>query len=836
MSAAPPNREKLWALFDRVQPVDLDSLTRAFVRHLEYTIGKYKHDTTEADIFEALARTVRDSLIDRWHETLELYRERRAKRVYYLSLEFLLGALLDATLVNLGMKEITRRALAEIGYDLGRIRAQEPDAGLGNGGLGRLAACFLDSMTTLDLPCMGCGIRYEFGMFHQRIENGYQRETPDQWLRRGSPWEIPRNDIVYPVSFGGHTERRRRPDGELAAHWVPGETVLAMAHDLLLPGFNTRTVNNLRLWRARASSEFNFDYFQHGDYLRAVEDKDRSETISKVLYPSDHVWVGRELRLRQEYLLVSATLQDALHTFAEEERDFAALPERVFFQLNDTHPALAVAELMRLLVDENGLPWGQAWSLTTRSVAYTNHTVMPEALERWEVDLLGRLLPRHLEIIYEVNHLFLERLRRDGMSEDTIRRLSLIDEGPPKRARMANLAIVGSKAVNGVAALHTEILKRDLFRDFHALWPEKFQNKTNGITHRRWLLSANPELSALLARAIGRGFMADLSQVSALEPFALDAGFCDEWRAVRRRNKAELAEIIRAECGVAVDPESLFDVQVKRFHEYKRQLLNALRVVGDYLRLKADPGMEYLPRTVIFGGKAAPAYRQAKLIIKLIHALAETINDDPDVGGRLKVVFLPDYRVSLAERIFPASDLSEQISTAGMEASGTGNMKFMLNGALTVGTLDGANIEILEEVGEENIYIFGHRFEEIEALRRGGYDPGARVRDSEELGAIVGALRDGRFDGREPGIFGEIAHGLTGGGDPYFLIADYPSYAETQRRIERDFRDVPAWMRRSVLNTARSAKFSSDRTIAEYARDIWGVTPVRQRPPRVSAL
>ncbi len=833
---APEQNRQLLSLFDRAQRVDPESFLETFARHLEYTVGKYKHTTTRADVYQSLAYTIRDKLIDRWNETQELYRARRVKKIYYLSLEFLMGRLLDSILVNLGVKDLAQQELRDLGYDPAAVSGEEPDAGLGNGGLGRLAACFLESAATLDLPCQGCSLRYEFGIFRQLIVDGYQKEAPDAWLASGNPWELRRGDLVYPIHFYGHTERRDAGSGEPTARWVPGETIYAMAHDLLVPGFNTRTVNNLRLWAARASSEFNLDYFNHGDYVRAVEDKQRSESISKVLYPSDHIVQGRELRLKQEYLLVSATLQDALASFRAEESDWSRLPERMVFQLNDTHPALAVAELMRLLVDLHGVGWSIAWDLTIRCMAYTNHTVMPEALETWGVDLLGRLLPRHLEIIYLINHDFLEDLRRRGVDEESIRRLSLVDEGPPKRIRMANLALVGSHAVNGVAALHTEILKRQIFREFHEIHPGRFQNKTNGITHRRWLASANPDLSALVSAKIGREWLADAGRLRELEAHAADADFQNDWRAVRRRNKEQLAKIIFRDCGVTVDPESLFDVQIKRIHEYKRQHLNVLRAIGDIHRLKADPSLWYVPRTILFAGKAAPAYRRAKIIIKLICSVADIANRDPDVNGRLRIVFLPDYRVSLAERIFPASDLSEQISTAGTEASGTGNMKFMLNGALTIGTLDGANVEILEEVGAENMFIFGHAMDEIQELRRNGYDPLSWASKDPEISRILEALRGGELCPSEPGLFQEIHDSLTVEGDPYCLIADYRSYVEAQARVSEEYGQPSQWLRKSILNTARSGRFSSDRTVAEYARDIWGVVPVKQRPPRISAL
>lgn len=829
-------RQRLWELMDRVQNIDEDSLRKAFAHHLEYTVCKYRESIHGPDVYQALAYTVRDFLIDRWNETQASFKESKAKRVYYLSMEFLLGRLLTANLVNLGMREQVQENLKHFGYDLEEISEYEPDAGLGNGGLGRLAACFLESMATLDLPCSGASIRYEFGIFHQQIVNGHQKEAPDNWLSRGNPWEIMRNDIIYPVYFYGQSESYVDDAGNVRFRWVPGETVMAQAYDILTPGYNTRTVNHLRLWNAIASSDFNFDYFNHGDYLRAVEDKHRSETISKVLYPNENVLQGKELRLKQEYLLVTATVQDALSQFESEETDWNRLPERVFFQMNDTHPALAVAELMRLLIDIKDLPWEQAWAITTRCLAYTNHTVLPEALEKWELALFANLLPRHLEIIFEINRRFLESMRASGVSDEALARMSLIEEGPVKRVRMANLAVVGSKAVNGVAALHTDIIRDQIFNDFHRVWPTRIQNKTNGITHRRWIVAANPELSNLISARIGKEWMRDLERIRALEEFADDPQLQADWRAVRRKNKELLGRLIMFETGVRVSPDSMFDVQIKRIHEYKRQHLNLLRLIADYQMMKRNPSVDYTPRTVIFAGKAAPGYHRAKAIIKLINSVAQVVNHDRDVADRLKIVFLPNYRVSLAERLFPASDLSEQISTAGMEASGTGNMKFMLNGALTVGTLDGANVEIMEEAGEENIYIFGHTVEQIAELHRNGYDSMVYYRENSTIRHVIDAVRGNYFNRDEPDIFHELVNVLLEGNDYYLLFADFDMYRDVQKRISADFRDVAGWTRKSILNTARSGKFSSDRTILEYARDIWDVRAVEQRPPRVAAL
>ncbi|MCB1319129.1 MAG: glycogen/starch/alpha-glucan phosphorylase, partial [Leptospiraceae bacterium] len=762
-------RKRLWRLMDREQNIDIDSLTKAFAHHLEYTICKYRENIQGADIFRALAYTVRDFLIDRWNETQNSIRTAKSRRVYYVSMEFLMGRLLNTNLVNLGVQDMVRQNLKEFGYVLEEVSEYEPDAGLGNGGLGRLAACFLDSVTTMNMPVSGSSIRYEFGIFNQNIIDGYQKEAPDNWLTHGNPWEIRRDDIMHPVSYYGYTEQYVDARGNVRSRWEPGETIMAMAYDILIPGFDTRMVNNLRLWASRASDEFNFDYFNHGDYLRAVEDKQRSESISKLLYPNENIVQGKELRLKQEYLLVSATVQDALATFIQEEGlNFDRLSDRVFMQLNDTHPALAVAELMRILVDTHDLDWEPAWKITSKVFGYTNHTVMPEALEKWDLNLFRNLLPRHLEIVYEINYRFMEDMRARGASDEELSRLSIIEEGPQKKVRMANLAFVGARAVNGVAALHTDIIRQHTFADFHKYFPDRIQNKTNGITHRRWIVTANLELTDLIKEAIGNDWIKDLKDLRKLEKYAEDGAFQRRWDEIRKLNKERLAHMIQFECGVRCNPDSLFDIQVKRIHEYKRQHLNILRVIADYQRIKADPGMDYTPRTVIFAGKAAPGYHMAKNIIKLIHCVANVVNHDDDVADRLKIAFLPNYRVSMAERIFPAADISEQISTAGMEASGTGNMKFMLNGAITVGTLDGANIEIKEEAGDENIYIFGKTVEELHELRP-HYDPVGIYNRNETIRHVLDAVRGNYFNRNEPGLFQELFHSLVYGGDYYFL-------------------------------------------------------------------
>ncbi len=821
-------RQRLWALMERPENIDAESLKRAFAHHLEYTVCKHRESIHSPDIFQALAFTVRDFLIDRWNDTQDVYREKKVRRVYYLSMEFLLGRLLKTNLVNLGVRQIAAEQLSSFGYNLDDICEYEPDAGLGNGGLGRLAACFLDSATTLNLPCYGATIRYEFGIFHQQIINGYQSESPDPWLGRGNPWEVLRGDLRYPVSFYGHT------DHSSTQKWHPGETVIAQAYDILIPGYDTRTVNNLRLWASRSGAQFNLEYFNHGDYIRAVEDQQRSESISKVLYPNENIQQGKELRLKQEYLLVSATIQDALAVFLSEESDWSRLPARVFFQLNDTHPALAVAELMRLLVDEHGLSWELAWQLVSRCTAYTNHTVMGEALERWDIGLLGHLLPRHLEIIYQINHEFLALLRSQGLPDDVLERVSIIEERPHRKVRMANLAVVAGTAVNGVAELHAEIIKKDVFADFYRVWPEKFQNKTNGITHRRWLVSANPQLVEVINSRIGNTWIRDLESISSLAGHSDDIMLQEAWRRVRRENKVRLGEVIQFATGVKTNPDSIFDIHIKRIHEYKRQHLNLLRLIADYRSLQEHPDQDYHPRTVIFAGKAAPGYHRAKLIIKLVHTLAAAVNHDPLVRDRLKIIFLPDFSVSLAERLYPAADLSEQISTAGTEASGTGNMKFMLNGAITVGTMDGANVEIHEEVGPDNIYIFGHTVEELAALRASGYNPRGRVEDDPIIRGIIHDLAQNPWSKEGP-LFTDLVRSLIDEGDPYCLLADLHSYRDTHARIDRDYRNAAAWTKKSILNTAFSGKFSSDRTIREYARQIWHVEPVAQRAPRVLA-
>jgi starch phosphorylase len=807
---------------------DVDTLKRAFADHLQYSQGKDEHSADALDRYFAVAYSVRDRMMRRWIQTQQSYYKHDAKRVYYLSLEFLMGRALENNLLNLGLRDPMRAALSDLGLELADLLEQEPDAGLGNGGLGRLAACFLDSMATLAIPAYGYGIRYEFGIFDQEIRNGYQVERPEEWLRFGSAWEIPRPDACVPVSLYGRTEHGIDDRGRHRVRWVEARHVLGMPYDIPIAGHGNQTVNTLRLWRARASQELDLADFNAGDYLAAVEEKDLSENISKVLYPNDLTVMGKELRLQQQYFFVACSIHDIVQRHLKTHEDFSDFPDKVAMQMNDTHPAVAVAELMRVLVDEHALEWDQAWEICGATFGYTNHTLMPEALEKWSVDLFGRVLPRHLEIVYEVNRRFLEGVRSSGAADEAaLARMSLIEEGPVKQVRMANLAVVGSHSVNGVAALHTELLKRELFRDFHALWPGRFNNKTNGVTPRRWLLQSNPGLARSLTEVIGPGWVTDASELRRLEPLADDAGFRRLFREVKRDNKARLAETVRVDNGLTLDLDSIFDVQVKRIHEYKRQLLAILRIASEYLRLKEDRAYDPHPRTYLFGGKAAPGYAMAKWIIKLVNAVADVVNHDVDVRGRITVAFLKNYRVSLAERIFPAAEVSEQISTAGKEASGTGNMKFALNGALTVGTLDGANVEIREEVGAENFFLFGLTVEQVAALRHAGYQPWEWYRGDRRLKAVLDAVASGVFSPGEPGLFRPIVDSLLNGGDPYLVLADFAAYCAIQEEVDVAYRDPERWTRMAILNVARSGKFSSDRTIREYAQEIWRVPPVQ---------
>jgi starch phosphorylase len=806
---------------------DVDALRRAFADHLQFSLGKDEHSATALDRYQAVADAVRDRMMRHWLQTQQTYYRSDAKRIYYLSLEFLMGKALENNLINLGLLDNMKAALTSLGLDLTELLGQEKDAGLGNGGLGRLAACFLDSMATLALPAYGYGIRYEYGIFDQEIRDGWQVERPEEWLRYGNPWEIARSENQVPVSFYGRTERGAGPDDREIVRWVDTRRTLGMAYDTPIAGFRNRTVNTLRLWRARSPAEFDLADFNAGDYLAAVEDKNVSENISKVLYPNDVTVMGKELRLQQQYFFVACSLHDIVSRHLKIHRNFDNFADKVAIQLNDTHPAIAIAELLRIFVDDHGMTWSKAWDIGQSVFGYTNHTLLPEALEKWPVELLGRVLPRHLEIIYDVNVRFLEQVRGDArFDQAAVERMSLVEEGTPKQVRMANLAVVGSHSVNGVAALHTELLQNELFHDFYKLWPKKFNNKTNGVTPRRWILQANPELASALNEVVGPGWITDATELQRLELVVDDAAFRRRFREIKRENKERLAEIILRENGVEVDPSSIFDVQVKRIHEYKRQLLDVLYVVHQYLRMKADPSFRPVPRTWIFAGKAAPGYVMAKWIIKLVNSVASVVNADPDVRSHMKVVFLRNYRVSLAERIFPAADLSEQISTAGKEASGTGNMKFTMNGALTIGTLDGANVEIRDAVGPENFFLFGLTVPEVRELKRTGYNPWDWYRNNPDLRAVIDAISNGTFSPEEPRLFQPVVDSLLNGGDTYLVLADFAAYVAAQERVSLAWLDYERWTRMAILNVARSGSFSSDRTIRQYAEDIWKVGPI----------
>ena len=807
--------------------MDADGLGVDLRRHFSHTLGRDKHCRSVHYPYEALVMTLRDRLMERWKATRYAYEEADCKRAHYLSLEFLMGRALGNTLLNLDLREVTVTALHDLGLALEELAENEHDAGLGNGGLGRLAACFLDSCATLQLPVIGYGIRYEYGMFRQHIEDGRQIEEPDHWLRDGNPWELERPEHTRRVRYGGRSEFYRDGEGRLRARWVDTHDVLAVPYDIPVPGYRNGTVNTLRLWKAAATDEFDLGEFNAGSYPESVAAKNAAEHITMVLYPNDASENGKELRLRQQYFLASATLQDVLAGWTRRRgEDLSGFADRNCFQLNDTHPTCAVPELMRLLMDVHGLGWDEAWHITRRTMAYTNHTLLPEALEKWPVRLFRQLLPRLLEIIYEINARFLaEVARRWPGDEARLQRMSLIEEGPDPQVRMAYLAIVGSFSVNGVAELHSRLLKEGLFHDFHELWPQRFNNKTNGVTQRRWLAGCNPGLSELINRSIGTGWITDLEQLERLKPFAEDADFRRRWHAVKRLSKLRLAELVQADCGVHFNPDALFDVQVKRIHEYKRQLLNILHVIHLYNRIKRGDTADWVPRCVLIGGKAAPGYTMAKRIIHLACNVAKVIDADPDVGELLKVAFLPNYRVTAMEIICAGTDLSEQISTAGKEASGTGNMKFMMNGAVTIGTLDGANIEIREAVGEDNFFLFGLRAEQVRA-RRGHYDPRAIIASDPDLDAVMTRLTDGTFDLRQAGIFEPLARSVASPDDPWMTAADFASYAAAQQLAARAYADREHWVRMSILNSACSGGFSTDRTIRQYNEEIWGLEPV----------
>ena len=813
---------------DRVA-LSTESLREDFNWHLRYSLAKDRFSATDRDRYVALATAVRDRIIERWILTQQRHHRNDVKRVYYLSLEFLMGRLLASNVVNMQMERHCSEALAELNMDWESLCAYESDAGLGNGGLGRLAACFLDSLATMNLPAIGYGLRYDYGIFKQRILDGAQVEDPDHWLDQGYVWEIARPEYACEVGFEGRVEVASI-NGTVHWRWVAAHSVKGVPYDVPVVGYGAESVNTLRLWQAQATDAFDLDDFNRGSYVEAVERKVLAENLTKVLYPNDNVLQGKELRLRQQYFFVSCSIQDILRRFRADGLPFTRLPERVFIQLNDTHPALVVPELMRILLDREMLDWDQAWAITRACTGYTNHTVLPEALEHWGVGLMERLLPRHMQIIYEINGRFLREIAaRHPGDVGRLQRMSLIDESDGKLVRMANLAIVGSCSVNGVAALHSRILRERIFPDFAEHFPEKFSNKTNGVTQRRWLLKANPALAALITERIGDGWIRHLEELHRLERFLDDADLLARFRRIKQENKAALAAHIRQTLQIAVSPDSLFDVQVKRLHEYKRQLMLALYIIVLYNRILANPGLDLQSRTFIFAAKAAPGYKMAKLIIRLIHGIAAVVNTHPAVGRRLKVVFLPDYSVSLAERIIPAANVSEQISLAGTEASGTGNMKLMLNGALTVGTLDGANVEIAEAVGRDNIFIFGLLAEEV-AERRKTYSPHEVYNSDAEIRLAVDRLRQNVFSLLQPGLFDPIVRALLDYGDHYMLLADLRAYIDTQDAVGQLYRQPKAWDRKALLNVARSGRFSSDRTIAEYANEIWKIAPCPPGP------
>ena len=811
--------------------MDPNTLARAFADHLHFSQGKVFETATPHDRFMSVAFMARDRLVRRWIETQKTYFEKDIKRVYYLSAEFLLGRALSNNLISLGIYDSVKEILGEMGYSLEDVLEQEADAGLGNGGLGRLAACFLDSLATLGMPAYGYGIRYKFGIFEQNIRNGFQVEKPEVWLKYGNPWEIVRPERRVKVEFYGHTEHYTDDNGNLRVRWVDTQGVIGVPYDTPIAGFGRENVNTLRLWHARASEELDLNIFNHGDYEKSVGHKNASEVISKVLYPNDQTPSGRELRLKQQYFFVRCALVDIIRRHLRHYDNFDNLHDRAAVQLNDTHPSIAVAELMRILVDKYQMNWEKAWSITRGTLGYTNHTVMSEALEKWPVELIGRVLPRHLEIIYEINRRFLRdvMIRWPGDME-RLSRMSLIEENDDKRVKMANMAIVGSHSVNGVAALHTEILKKDIFKDFYEMFPERFSNKTNGVTPRRWLLQCNPLLSAAITKRIGTGWARDLGQLEKLIPHADSADFRAEFARIKLANKVALSRFLNKSLGLVLDPNSLFDMQIKRMHEYKRQLLNVLHIVALYLRARKDPNAIRVSRTFMFGGKAAPAYHTAKLIIKLINSLSDVVANDRSVKG-LAVHFIPNYRVSLAERMIPAADVSEQISTAGMEASGTGNMKLSLNGALTVGTLDGANIEIREAVGAENFFLFGMTTEDVERTKHSGYSPRHYYETNQELREVIDLIASGFFCPENPNLFQPLIDHLMNV-DTYRLMGDFAAYVECQKRVEETYLDQDRWLRTAIINVAKMGRFSSDRTIQEYAKEIWGIEPVTVRVAR----
>ena len=819
-AAADPNHEHTRTGMSK------DALVRAFIDNLFYVQGRFREVASPNDLYQAAAYTVRDRLLGRWIKCAETYRDTKARTVCYLSAEFLLGPHLLNNLVNLGITEVAREAGAELGLDLHEIIENEEEPGLGNGGLGRLAACYMDSLSTVQIPAIGYGIRYEFGIFDQVIEDGWQVEKSDTWLRNGNPWELPRYKIRFPVKFGGHTEQYHDDHGILRVRWVPGLEIAGVAYDTPILGYGVGNVSLLRLWKSEASQSFDFQAFNVGDYYGAVQSNIEAETISKVLYPNDEPEAGKELRLKQQYFFVSCSLQDMIRLHLNTAGPLEGFADKFVAQLNDTHPAIAVAELMRLLIDEHAMHWDPAWEITHRTFCYTNHTLLPEALETWSVRLFEKLLPRHLEIIYEINRRFLDEVRVRFLGDDArVARMSLIGEEGGRRVRMANLAVVGSRAVNGVAEMHSELVKTTVLRDFYELWPERFHNVTNGVTPRRFIAVCNPRLAALITDTCGSdGWLSDLDRLRELEPFAEDPGFQARWRAVKTAAKRRFAQWLKDNAWIEVDPESLFDVQAKRLHEYKRQHLNLLHILSLYQRLKQDPHRPMVPRTFIFGAKAAPGYYMAKLIIKAINAVGEVINHDSQVNETLRVAFMPNFNVQSGQRLYPAADLSEQISLAGKEASGTGNMKFAMNGALTIGTLDGANVEIRTEVGEDNFFLFGMTAEEVTRRQTEGYRPWDIYHEDPELKSVVDLLNSGVFSHGDTTLFRPLTDNLIHQ-DPFMVLADYRAYCDCQERVARAWIDRPRWERMSILNAARMGRFSSDRAIREYAEKIWKVEP-----------
>lgn len=809
------------------QLLDKETLKKMIRENVKTLYRKTLEAASAEEVYQAAVFAVRDVITDKWMKTHDEYYEKDVKVVYYLSMEFLMGRFFGNSLINLEMYDEVKEVLEELGIDYNMVEDAEPDPGLGNGGLGRLAACFLDSLSTLQLPAYGCGIRYHYGIFEQKIENGYQVEAPDNWLENGDPWGIKRNEYAVEVKFGGNVRAVPKGNGEYRFVQENYQSVIAVPYDYPVIGYGNNTVNTLRLWEARAKNKLDLKFFNEGNYQKAAEEELLASTMTDVLYPADEHIQGKELRLRQQYFFISATVQRVVERFKKHHTNFRELPDKVAFQLNDTHPTVAVAELMRVLVDENDVPWDDAWEITRKVCAYTNHTIMAEALEKWPMELFSRLLPRIYQIVEEINRRYcLELQAKYGMDPEKLRRMAIIADG---QIRMAYLAIVGSHSVNGVAALHTEILKHQELKDFYELYPEKFNNKTNGITQRRWLLHANHGLAGLISETIGDGWITELTELEKLLPYAEDENFRRRFMEIKKANKVALAKYIKETKGIDINPDSIFDIQVKRLHEYKRQLLNVLHIIGLYNQLKMNPGMDMVPRTFIFGAKAAAGYRRAKLIIKLINAVADVVNNDPTIEGKIKVVFMENYRVSLAERLIPAADVSEQISTAGKEASGTGNMKFMLNGALTVGTMDGANVEIYEEVGKDNIFIFGMSAEEVQAKYQTHYDPWFIYNMNQEVRMALTSLIDGTFD-QNTDLFRELydalLNGFGGRADEYFVLEDYADYARAQWDIDRAYRDQTKWAKMAIINVAKSGKFSSDRTIRQYAEEIWDLKPL----------